>query len=280
MSIIPISNLLSGIFMKKIRIASRIIKTLVKDSIHYPSRLYANIFIIVARLGVLLFLYKYVFQINDGVVNGVTFIVVAWSMFFYFIFSNYNLRRISRLIMEDVQSGNVEIFLNRPISYLFYKIWWTFGLGFYNFIFIGIVGFIVLSLLIGIPESMTIGLFIPTLILEFILTSILSIIIYSIVGLFAFWIEDINPVFWIVDKLVMILGGSYLPVALFPVFLYKIAIYSPFGASMFISHIVYDSWRFDWYKLMGIQILWIFVLGILLLWMFKRVKEKVSVNGG
>jgi len=266
--------------MKEIRLASKIIKTLTKDSIHYPSRLYANLFIIVSRLGVVLALYWYVFKLNGGVVNGVTFVVIAWSMFFYFVFSNFNLRRISRFIMEDVKSGNVEVFLNRPISYLSYKIWWTFGMGFYNFVFIGILGFLVLLLLIGVPESMTISLFIPTLFLELILTSILTIIIYAIVGILAFWIEDINPVFWIVDKFVMILGGSYLPVALFPELMYKFAIYSPFGASMFISHIVYDSWKFEWYKLMGIQVIWIIALGIFLIWMFRKAGEKVSVNGG
>lgn len=266
--------------MKEIRIANKIVRTLTKDSIHYPSRLYANIFIVASRLGILLLLYAYVFKLNGGVVNGVTFLVVAWSMFFYFMFSNFNLRRISRLIMQDVQSGNIEVFLNKPISYLFYKIWWTFGLGFYNFVLIGILGFTIMAFSLGIPDSMTIGLFVPTLIIEFLLTTILTFLIYSIVGIFAFWVEDINPVFWIVDKFVMILGGSYLPVALFPEFLYKISIYSPFGASMFVSHMVYDSWKTDYLKLMGIQLLWIVVLALFLIWVFKKASKKLSVNGG
>jgi len=266
--------------MKEIRLATKIIKTLTKDSIHYPSRLYANIFIIAGRMGILLALYWYVFKLNNGVVNGVTYIVVAWSMFFYFIFSNYNIRRISRLIMADVQSGSVEMFFSKPISYLSYKIWWTLGLGFFNFIVIGVLGFVIMFLIIGIPESMTIGIFIPTLILEFILASILTIIVYGIVGLFSFWMEDINPIFWIVDKFVMILGGSYLPIALFPAFLYKLAIYSPFGASTFISHVVYDSWATNWYKLMGMQLIWILVLGVFLIWLFRKARKKVSVNGG
>lgn len=266
--------------MKEIRIASKIIKTLTKDSFYYPNRLYANFVILVSRLGILLFLYAYVFKLNGGIVNGVTYIVVAWSMFFYFVFSNFNLRRISRLIMADVQSGNVEVFINKPMSYLTYKIWWTFGLGFYNFVFLGFLGFVILFLILGVPHSMTIGMFIPTLFLELILATILTFIIYGIVGLFSFWVEDINPIFWITDKFVMILGGSYLPVALFPSYLYKIAIYSPFGASMFVSHIVYDSWKIDWYKLMGIQIFWIIILGLFLIWLFKKSKEKVLVNGG
>ncbi len=266
--------------MKEIRIAIKIIKTLVKDSIHYPSRLYANMFIVISRLGVILLLYSYVFKLNGGVVNGMTYIVVAWSMFFYFIFSNLNLRHIARFMTEDIKSGNIEVFLSKPISYLSYKIWWTFGKNFYNFIFVGFIGFIILFLIIGIPKSMTIGLFIPTLLLQFILASTLIIIIYGIVGLFAFWIEEVAPIFWIVDKSVMVLGGSYLPVALFPNFLYKIAIYSPFGASMFVSQIVYDTWKVNWMGLVLIQIFWIIILGIFMIWLFKRAKDKVSVNGG
>ena len=270
-------NQLFEIFMKEIRLAIKIIKTLTKDNLLYPNRLFANTLIMIGRLGILLALYSYVFKINGGSVNEVTYIVVAWSMFFYFVFSNFNLRRIGRLIMSDVQSGNVEVFINKPISYLSYKMWWNIGLGFYGFIVIGIVGAIALALIIGIPESMTIGIFIPTLILEFFLTTILSLILYGIVGVFAFWIEDINPIFWIVDKFVMILGVSYLPVALFPRLMYKIAIYSPFGASMFVSHLVYDYWATKWYLFVGIQIFWIIILGLFLIWLFKKARKKYQL---
>lgn len=266
--------------MKEIRLAIKIIKTLTKDNLLYPNRLIANTLIMVGRLGVLLVIYSYVFKINGGTVNGVTYLVVAWSMFFYFVFSNLNLRRIGRLIMYDVQTGSIELYINKPIYYLSYKMWWNLGLGFYSFIVVGLVGAIALSLIIGIPESMTIAIFIPTLILEFILTTILSLILYSLVGVLAFWIEDNTPVFWIVDKSVMILGGSYLPVALFPDLMYKIAIYSPFGASMFVSHLVYDYWATKWYMFVGIQIFWIIALGTLLVWLFKKARKKISVNGG
>jgi len=108
----------------------------------------------------------------------------------------------------------------------------------------------------------------------------LSLIIYSIVGLLAFWVEDINPIFWVVDKAVMILGGSYLPVALFPKFMYNLALYSPFGASQFITHTVYDSWKTDWVLLIGLQLFWILVLGVALYLIFASARKKVSVNGG
>ena len=266
--------------MKELRLAKKIIKTLVKDRIQYPGRLFADTLVTTARCIVLLLLYYYVFNLKGGVINNTTFIVAAWSIFFYFSFMNLNLRNIARLIMADVQSGNIEVLLNKPISYLLYRVWWQIGAGLYSFLFITFLGSIVLALIIGIPGTMTIPLFIPTIFLTFILATILSLLIYVIVGLLSFWVIDINPFYWIIDKLVMILGGSYLPVALFPNFLYQISIYSPFGASQFITHSVYESWRSNWYYLIMIQIIWIIILGFFTYLMFDNVKKKVSVNGG
>ncbi|MDO8582096.1 MAG: ABC-2 family transporter protein [bacterium] len=266
--------------MKKVRLAHKILATLLKDHLHYPGRLFMDAVIIVARCGVLLLLYGYVFRLNDGVIHGTTFLVAAWSIFFYFAFSVLRLRDVSREIMQDVQSGNVEVLLSKPISYLFYRMWWQVGLGLYSFAVITPVGVAVLALTIGFPATMTTVLFVPTLLLTMVLGSVLTLFLYAMVGLLAFWIEDINPVFWIVDKAVMILGGSYLPVALFPAFMYKLALYSPFGASQFITHTVYTSWQTEWYRQLGIQVFWIVALMIIVHVLFARARQKVSVNGG
>jgi ABC-2 type transport system permease protein len=266
--------------MKEIRLANKIVTTLTKDRIHYPGRLLADITGIIARCGILLLLYWYVFKLNNGSVNGTTFIVIGWSIFFYFAFSTLRLRDISKSVMQDVQSGNIETLLSKPISYIWYRVWWQVGLGLYSFIVISVLGGAALYFLIGVPATMTIGIFVPTLLLTFILCAILSLILYLIVGLLAFWIEDINPVFWMVDKAVMILGGSYLPIALFPVFMYKIALYSPFGAAQFITHTVNTTWQSDWRISIALQVGWILILGILAYGLFSQARKKVSVNGG
>ena len=266
--------------MKEIRLATKIVKTLTKDRVQYPDRLVVDTMGIIARCGILLVLYWTVFKLNNGVINGTTFIFAAWSIFFYFSFSVLRLRDISRAIMQDIQTGNVEVLFSKPISYISYRMWWQIGSGLYSFVIITILAVIALALIIGFPPTMAIGIFVPTLILTIIFGSILSLLIYTIVGLLAFWIEDINPVFWIVDKTVMILGGSYLPVALFPVFMKNLALYSPFGASQFITHTVDPTWQTNWYELVGIQILWILIIWLIVHFMFEKAKEKVSVNGG
>jgi len=266
--------------MKEIRLANKIIQTLIKDRIQYPGRLIADTVAMIARCGILLILYWYVFKLSGGVINGAIYVTVAWSIFFYFAFSTLRLRDISRSIMQDVQTGNVETLFSKPVSYLMYRVWWQIGSGLYSFIVATILGTIALALIIGIPQTMTIGIFLPTLFLTLVGASVLSLILYAIVGLLAFWIEDVNPVFWLVDKAVMILGGSYLPIALFPAFMYQIALYSPFGASQFVTHTVYSSWQHDWYVLIGIQIAWSVALGLVMYFMFLGAKKKVSVNGG
>lgn len=266
--------------MKEIRLAIKILETLIKNSIHYPNKLIVDTVVIFIRCGVLLILYWYVFKLNNGIINGTTFIFAAWSIFFYFSFSVLKLRDISRLIMQDIQTGNVEVLFSKPISYISYRMWWQIGLGLYSFVVITAVSVVALAFVVGFPQTMTVGVFIPTFILALFLGIILSLLIYVIVGLLSFWIEDINPVYWIVDKSIMILGGSYLPIALFSPFMYKLALYSPFGASQFVTHTVYTSWQENWYYLVGIQLFWVILTGIVVYIMFEKAKQRVSVNGG
>lgn len=265
---------------KKIRLPIKILKTLVKDRIQYPNRLIVDTIVIIARCGILLILYWYVFKLNNGVIHGTTFLFIAWSILFYSLFSVLRMSDIPREIMRDIKTGNVEVLFSKPISYLSYRMWWQVGSGIYSFVVITILAAVALIVIIGFPLTMTISIFIPTLILTFICGVILSLFLYTIVGLLSFWIEDVSPVFWIVDKTIMALGGSYLPIALFPAFMYKIALYSPFGASLFVTHTVYETWQTNWYQLVSIQLFWIVLLGLVVYFMFERAKQKVSVNGG
>ncbi|MBI4087129.1 ABC-2 family transporter protein [Candidatus Kaiserbacteria bacterium] len=266
--------------MKQTRLAQKIIRTQFKDRIYYPSRLVVDTIRVIARCGILLILYSYVFELNNGTINGVSYVTAAWSMFFYFAFSVLVLRHISQAIMEDVRRGTVEILFSKPISYLSYRMAFQVGKGLYSFLVIGVSGALVLALLVGFPVTATSMIFIPTMIVTFVLGVILSLLLYSIIGLLAFWIEDINPIFWTVDKAVMILGGSYLPVALFPTYVYALALYSPFGATQFITHTVYHTWQTEWYFKIGMQVFWVIALGAIVHIVFQRAKQKVSVNGG
>lgn len=266
--------------MKQLRLVSSIIKMMIKDRVQYPARLMVDMFGIATRCGILLILYYYIFSIRGGLINGLTFQITAWSMFFYFAFMTLRLRELSAAIMQDIKSGTVEVLLSKPIHYLLYRIWWQLGAGLYPFFVACVFGVTALVVAVGVPTSMLSWFFVGTLLTVFVLGIILSLFIYAIVGLLAFWIEDIKPLYWIVDKAVMILGGSYLPVALFPKIMYTIAIWSPFGASQFVTHTVYATWKTEYAGMIAIQTFWVLTLGTIVIYMFDKAHKKVSVNGG
>jgi ABC-2 type transport system permease protein len=236
--------------------------------------------IIVARYGVVLLLYAYVYRLNGGVIKGLTFNAAMWSIFFYFVLFLMGIRNISRTIMQDVRSGAVELLFNKPISYIGYRVWWQVGSGLYPCIVVSSLGAFMLWMTIGIPHSMTLGLFIPTFIAMFLGGVLLTACVYSIIGLLAFWIDDVDPVYWIVDKMLMMVGGAFIPVALMPSFMQTFAAYSPFGAVYFISHTTYDSWVHNWWQLASVQLMWIVVMASMMFYLFECAKKRVSVNGG
>ena len=134
-------------------------------------------------------------------------------------------------------------------------------------------------LLVGFPK-LNLLLFIPTLLITFILGTILALFIYAIIGLLSFFMQDVRPIYWITDKLVMLLGGSYLPVALFPKFMKILAYISPFGAINFTSSTVYSTWNNEVIIRILLQIIWIIIFGLLLIYVYKKAREKAMINGG
>lgn len=265
--------------MKKIKFALTVIKIFMKNQMQNKSYILLDIFNMIARCLVVFLLYGYVFRLRDGNINGADYVTSLWSMFIYFCIMTFNVRRIHKLIMDDVKSGNVEMFLNKPINYVWISIYKTIGQGIYSFILISIVGIVLMILFVGVPQ-VKLELFIPTFIITLFLGLILGLIVYTIIGLLAFFMQDVRPVHWIVDKFVMVLGGSYLPVALFPPVMKWMAFLSPFGAINFATSTVYSSWNNEFIFRILLQIMWIIVFAVVLIYVYKKSRVKVMINGG
>ena len=249
--------------MKKIKFAFTVIKIFMKNQMQDRTNLILDVFNMVSRCLIVFLLYAYIFKLQGGSINGVDYKTTMWSMFIYFCIMILNIRRLDNVIMTEVKSGNVEVI----------------GQGIFSFLFISIFGSIIMALSVGIP-NLNLSVFIPTFIITLFLGQILGLLIYGIIGLMAFFIQDIRPIHWIVDKFVMILGGSYLPISMFPNFMKLIAYASPFGAINFASSTVYDSWNNEFIMRIALQLLWIGIFGILMHYVYKKSKEKAMINGG
>lgn len=265
--------------MKKIKFALTIIKIYMKNQMQDRTNILLDLFQMFARCFIVFLLYAYVFKVKGGIVGGADYVTTMWSMFIYFCIMILAIRRIDDLIMKEVKSGNVEMFMNKPVSYLSISIFKTIGNGIFSFVLITVVGSIVMALTVGLP-SVDLKLFIPTFIITFILGMILYVLIFGLIGVLSFFIQDIRPIHWLVDKCVMVLGGSYLPVSMFPGFLRLIAYISPFGAVNFVTSSVFNTWHQEYLTRIILQIIWIGIFGVLLFIVYRKSKEKSMVNGG
>ena len=265
--------------MKKIKFALTIIKIFMKNQIQDRSNLLLDIFNMFSRCFVVFLLYAYIFDMNGGSINGVDYKTTMWSMFIYFCIMILNIRRLDTILMEDVKSGNIELYMNKPTSYITMNFMKTIGRGIFSFLLISIIGSIVMVLFIGIP-NLDLKIFIPTFAITLFLGQFLGLLIYGIIGLLSFFMQDIRPVHWIVDKFVMILGGSYLPISLFPPFLKALAYGSPFGAINFATSTVYESWSNEFLFRIALQVIWIIIFSFILNYVYLKTKEKAMINGG
>ena len=265
--------------MKRIKFALTVVKIFMKNQMQDRTNIILDIFNMVSRCLIVFLLYAYIFKLNGGVINGVDYKTTMWSMFIYFCIMILNIRRLDNIIMNEVKSGNVEMFMNKPTNYLLISFMRVIGQGIFSFLFISILGSIIMALFVGI-SNLNLPIFIPTFIITLFLGQILGLLVYGIIGLMAFFIQDVRPIHWIVDKFVMILGGSYLPISMFPNFMKLIAYASPFGAINFASSTVYDSWNEEFITRILLQFMWIFIFGILMNYIYKKSKQKAMINGG
>lgn len=256
------------------------VKAAYKNTLFYRSKVISTAVLWILRVGILFLIYSYAFSFKGGTVNNVDVIISTWAIAVYFVIITLSLRHVYRDISEEIKSGRIETKLNKPYNYLLYSLADRFGRGLPHFLLVAIIVFPALVYFVGVPAvDITATWALSALVLLFgglVLTSI----IYSLVGLSAVWVEDADPVYWISDKAVMILGGSYIPVALFPSAVRAVAEYSPFGACMFITHIFNPDFSTNWARLLITQLLWLVVLLFFLIFVYSKANKKLSIFGG
>ncbi|MDD3340840.1 MAG: ABC transporter permease [Bacilli bacterium] len=265
--------------MKKVKFFCTVIKIFMKNQMQNKGYIFLDLFNMVSRCLVLFFLYSYIFHLQGGSIKGISYETTLWSMFIYFCIMTLNIRKIYKLIMDDVKSGNIEMFMNKPVSYIVLSFCKIIGQGIYSFLIVSVFGSIVMSLFVGFPE-VNLFLWIPSMFITVIFGQILALIIYSIIGILSLFMQDVRAIYWITDKFVMILGGSYLPISMFPIYLKVIAYMSPFGAINFASSTVYASWNNEFIIRILLQLGWIVLFGVLLKVIFNKAKQKAMINGG
>lgn len=187
--------------------------------------------------------------------------------------------RVHARISEEVVSGDLAYSLNRPFNYL----------GFHYFSMLG-------EVLVRAPVNFLIGAGVAYLLVggfafdwqgfgpvvfTFLLSLSIQFFMNGTIGLLAFWAEDVNGLFLLVNRAQWILGGMLLPIDIFPEALARVAEALPFKHLMYgpAKLMVKYSWAEFLIVVKG-QVLWLAVFGVIAALVYRRGVSRVNVNGG
>lgn len=251
-----------------------------KETLYYPKKLQTAAIVVPFRVFLMLLIYRYAFKYLGKSINGINADIAVWSISVYQILLFTQFRGIFKTINEEIKKGSFETQFNKPYHYLIYKFWEHLGKGLANLL-ISLVIVIPLLLLLtgGLPTSFDFKGIVGSLSL-IIGGTLVSAMVYILTAIPAFWIDDAQPFYWIVDKSILIFGGAFVPIALLPKSFQTFANLTPFGAPMFATQLFYPGFSEHWFLLFVVQIFWIIVLLLAISILFTKAQLKLSINGG
>lgn len=180
---------------------------------------------------------------------------------------------------QDYRSGKLATLLPRPISYLGSIFCEGLGRLLVNLMTLGPVAFLFAWWQLGTCPC-TFGSFGVWILLGG-LAGILGVLFQMLVGISAFWIKEVSPFNWIWEKLLFVFGGLILPLTVYPLWLQKIASWTPFpvilGQRSALA--IHFSWG-EVAQIFGSLLLWgAIAIGTLLL-LYRRGLKILNVEGG
>jgi ABC-2 type transport system permease protein len=186
---------------------------------------------------------------------------------------------IEGAITEDVKSGNIAYQLIRPYGYVGYYLSLAMGEFLLRWPVNLLTGALLALTLAGAPAQS--GACILLSLLSAFGGAILSCLFTVGLALTAFWVEENRPFFWIYSKLIFTLGGLFVPVEIYPLWLRALASKLPFEymvsgpARLFVQF----EWAF-WWRIAAGQALWLVALLGAVWLLYAAGVKRVHVHGG
>ncbi|GAC1377979.1 MAG: hypothetical protein NVSMB33_00980 [Ktedonobacteraceae bacterium] len=186
---------------------------------------------------------------------------------------------LTRLIDQEVRSGQLAYLLGRPCSYLFYHFAQYLGERLVRLTINGIIAFIITLLLVGFPPFTWMSL--SAWPLAVFLALSIDFVVYFSIGLFAFWTEETTPFFLIVNRLALVLGGVLAPLEILPQPIRTIAQILPFSSVLYGPARTLVHFELTQFAAMLLQQIVTLAIGsLVLLAIYRLATRRVNINGG
>ncbi len=186
---------------------------------------------------------------------------------------------VHKTIEADVRSGDIAYLLPRPMSYIGMRLAEALGQLVVRLLVMGVVGFLGAWALAGALPSEPSGMLLAVPLGA--LAACVCVVFETAIGCTAIRLQDSTPVYFIWQKLMFVLGGLILPLALYPEVIQDIAYYTPFAALLNGPGRLAQGFDPAWALDVGVRLCIWGGLGLLLVtWLFRRGLRILDVNGG
>lgn len=181
-------------------------------------------------------------------------------------------------IQEAIRRGDVVYQLGRPASYVLAELAAGLGLVAVRAPLLGLTAFLcAFAFTAWTPPLGALAMVVPFGLVACALITALHVLI----GLLAFWLQDVSPVSWVWQKLMFVLGGLMLPVALYPDFIQRAAAFTPFPALLAgPASFVLPNGTVTPGALARDLVVWSSVTALAVYWIFRRATSALTINGG
>lgn len=255
-----------------------------KKSVEYKSYLIGAL-ITPLFMGVFFYyIWSYIFEVKGGgdpnfLIGGFTFEEMMVYLIIGLLLNTARSSEVADRISETIKSGDIAIFLCRPVNFV--KSLLADGIGgkVVNFVMFTVL-LIVMTNLFNLPYPKG-SIFVIFLFYAFFML-FFDIVLYVIIGGLAFWFVEIWGIKSSIEQVLWILSGRVLPLSLFPVWMQSFLAFTPFMyleftfASLYLGKLGVE----EALKAMAIFIFWIFVLVLLMRLLYKKGFNKLESFGG
>lgn len=247
----------------------------------YRGQVWAQLLGGLVRIFAMIAIWKSVYASNE-VVDGITLgEMLTYAILASSVLAAYNWEGLVQTVSEQIRSGDVSVYLIKPMSYPLMLL--ANEIGQVAFRLLAVVGPITLiaSLTYGInaPASLFHGMMFP---LFWMLAFTILFLMALIAGFLAFWLMTAFSLEWFLQGLIAILSGTFIPLWFFPKAIGAAIYYLPFAWIGFHPVAVYLG------KVSPGETLMLFLLG--LVWagallvaaksLWARATLRITVQGG
>lgn len=240
------------------------------------------------------FIWQYIFEVKfqtaleegtfagietDFTIGGFTFEEMMVYLIIGLLFQAIRSADISDRISQVIKTGDISIYLCRPVNFVKSLLFEGIGAKVVNFVMF-VMFLTVMTYLFGLPYPQG-GIFAIFLVYA-VLMILFDIILYVIIGGLAFWFVEIWGIKSSIEQILWILSGRVLPLTLFPAWFQSFMMFTPFMyleftfASLYLGKLTVP----EALRAMGIFTLWIGVFALLMIWVYRKGFRKLEAFGG